>query len=132
LEDFEEAAGRLARLSLSDTGIAATDLGHLEFYDGFVYFPWLWMEAFGLAKPGEAAYQMTEEQSGTHGRRPLNTGGGSLGMGRIHGGAQVVEAIKQLQGVCGPRQIPDPGPTVVTSGSPLTGCGCLVFTPLGF
>jgi acetyl-CoA acetyltransferase len=130
LEDFEEGAARIARLCLDDARMSATEFGHLEFYDGFVYFPWLWMEAFGLAAPGEAAHHMSDEQSGPHGRRPLNTGGGSLGMGRIHGGAQVVEAIKQLQGVCGPRQIHDPGPTVVTSGSPLTGCGCLVFTPM--
>jgi acetyl-CoA acetyltransferase len=129
LEDFEQAARGLADLSTVDSGLRGTDFANLEFYDGFSYFPWLWMEAFGIANYGEARFQMDEAQSGTRGKRPLNVSGGSLGVGRVHGGAQVVEAIHQIQGLAGVRQIPAIGPVVVTSGSPLSGCGCLVFTP---
>ena len=130
LEEFQEAAKSVADRTLEACGMSEADLTHLEFYDGFVYFPWLWMEAFGMAKEGEAASLMTEADSGISGRRPLNTGGGSLGMGRIHGGAQVVEAVHQIQKIAGPRQIRSPGPTIITSGSPLSGCGSLVFVPL--
>ncbi|MGX7681288.1 thiolase family protein [Jatrophihabitans sp. DSM 45814] len=129
LEEFEDAAKNMANMVLEQAKMSGGDLTVLQFYDGFVYFPWLWMEAFGIAKRGQAASLMTEGETGPQGRRPLNTSGGSLGMGRIHGGAQVIEAVRQLQGACGSRQIATLGPAVATSGSPLSGCGALIFAP---
>ena len=37
-------------------------------------------------------------------------------MGRTHGGAQVIEGVRQLQGRCGERQVPDARVAVVASG----------------
>ena len=59
------------------------------------------------------------------GARPRNTDGGQRAAGRLHGLAHVIEAVSQLRGECGERQVPDARVAVVTNGQGPQ-CGALV------
>ena len=55
------------------------------------------------------------------GERPLNTNGGQLSEGRLHGTGHVLEAIQQLRGTAGSRQIADARNAIVATGQLGTG-----------
>ena len=48
---------------------------------------------------------------------PLNTAGGHLSEAHCGGWNQIAEAVRQVQGVCGPRQIPDAHHTIYAHGA---------------
>jgi len=94
------------------------DVDTVQFYDGFAFFPIGWLEALGFCEVGEGHLFI---EGGTRiardGELPLNTGGGQLGAGRLHGFGFAHEAATQLRGKAGERQIPgDPKVAVATSG----------------
>ena len=94
------------------------DVDTVQFYDGFAFFPITWLEGLGFCKVGEGH----EFIDGGHriardGELPLNTAGGQLGAGRLPGFGFAHEAVVQLRGAGGERQIPgDPKVAVATSG----------------
>jgi acetyl-CoA acetyltransferase len=90
----------------------------VQFYDGFAFLPITWLEGLGFVEKGEGG---TFIEGGTRiardGELPLNTAGGQLGAGRLHGFGFAHEAVTQLRGAAGERQIPgDPKVAVATSG----------------
>ncbi len=94
------------------------DVDTVQFYDGFAFFPITWLEALGFCEVGEG-HRFIE--GGTRiardGELPLNTGGGQIGAGRLHGFGFAYEAVLQLTKQAGERQIPgDPKVAVATSG----------------
>jgi len=102
----------------SKTDYRPKDVDTVQFYDGFAFFPISWLEALGFCEVGEG-HKFIE--GGTRiardGELPLNTGGGQLGAGRLHGFGFAYEAALQLRGDAGERQIPgDPKVAVATSG----------------
>lgn len=102
----------------SKTDYKPKDVDTVQFYDGFAFFPISWLEALGFCEIGEG-HKFIE--GGTRiaidGELPLNTGGGQIGAGRLHGFGFAHEAVLQLRGQGGDRQIPgDPKVAVATSG----------------
>jgi acetyl-CoA acetyltransferase len=100
------------------TDYTAKDVDTVQFYDGFAFFPISWLEALGFCEIGEG-HRFIE--GGTRiaidGELPMNTNGGQLGAGRLHGFGFAHEAVLQLRGQGGERQIPgDPKVAVATSG----------------
>ena len=94
------------------------DVDTVQFYDGFAFFPITWLESLGFCEVGEG-HKFVEGGSriARDGELPLNTGGGQLGAGRLHGFGFAHEAATQLRGKAGERQIPgDPKVAVATSG----------------
>jgi acetyl-CoA acetyltransferase len=94
------------------------DVDTVQFYDGFAFFPISWLEALGFCEVGEG-HRFIEGGSriALDGELPLNTGGGQIGAGRLHGFGFAHEAVLQLRGRGGERQIPgDPKVAVATSG----------------
>ena len=90
----------------------------MQFYDGFAFLPINWLEALGFCERGEG-HRFIE--GGTRialdGELPMNTHGGQLGAGRLHGFGFAHEAVTQLRGLGGARQIKgDPKVAVATSG----------------
>ncbi|MEO7248087.1 MAG: thiolase family protein [Novosphingobium sp.] len=100
------------------TDYTPKDVDTVQFYDGFAFFPITWLEALGFCEVGEG-HRFIE--GGTRiardGELPLNTGGGQIGAGRLHGFGFAHEAVIQLRGMGAERQIPgDPRVAIATSG----------------
>ena len=128
LEDFMTAGRRLARALWANAGLSAKDITHAHLYDGFSYFPYLWLESFGFVREGEAYLALQDDMTSRTGALPLNTSGGALGMGRLHGTPQVIEAVLQIQRRAGTRQIANPDVALVEVGGPTLHCGALVLS----
>ena len=116
LEDFEAGAAQLGRVLWRDADIKLEDVDLLNTYDGFSGFIYYFLEAYGFCGRGEAFEFIQGGRITRSGQIPVNPNGGSLGMGRTHGGAQVIEAVRQLQGRCGERQVPHAKVAIVASG----------------
>lgn len=94
------------------------DVDTIQFYDGFAFLPITWIEGLGFAPRGEG-HRFIEggHRIARDGELPMNTAGGQLGAGRLHGFGFAHEAVTQLRGKGGARQIPgDPRVAVATSG----------------
>jgi acetyl-CoA acetyltransferase len=92
------------------------DVDVLELYDGFTHITISWVEALRMCGIGEFGDWVDGGRTiNPGGRLPLNTHGGQLAEGRMHGLAHLTEAVLQLRGECGPRQVP--GATVAAIGN---------------
>ncbi|HEV7535892.1 MAG TPA: thiolase family protein, partial [Acidimicrobiia bacterium] len=90
---------------------AATDLGPADvdvaqLYDGFSSMTLCWLEDLGFVKKGEAGPWFAEGRGRLGADLPVCTDGGHLGGGRLHGFGKLAEAVLQLRGECGDRQVP--------------------------
>jgi acetyl-CoA acetyltransferase len=122
------------------TGMAASDAGrHLweltdlkpadvdvaNLYDGFSILTLIWLEALGFCAKGDSgAFVEGGARIARDGVLPLNTGGGQLSGGRLHGFGLLWETCIQLWGEGGERQVsgnPQVGVTAA-GGGPLGGC----------
>lgn len=100
------------------SGLARDDVALAQLYDGYSSFVWHGLESLGWCRPLEAWRFVTEGHTAPGGVLPVNTFGGSLGEGRLHGIGHLREAILQVAGRAGPRQVPDARHCVVQVGPP--------------
>jgi acetyl-CoA acetyltransferase len=108
------------------TSLGPGDVDVAELYDGFTFNCLSWIEALGFCGIGEAKDFLDGGKNiARDGLLPLNTHGGQLSHGRTHGMGLVYEAIVQLRGEGGPRQVPGARVAVVSSGG-LTPSGVLL------
>lgn len=110
----------------SRTDLRPDDVDVAELYDGFTFNCLSWLEALGFCGIGEAK----DFLDGGHniardGVLPLNTHGGQLSHGRTHGMGLIHEAIVQLRGDAGARQVNGARVAVASSGG-LTPGGVLL------
>jgi acetyl-CoA acetyltransferase len=111
------------------TELRPRDVDLVEIYDGFSFIAMAWLEALGFCGKGESGPFI---EGGTRialdGELPINTNGGQLSSGRMHGWGYLPEACRQLWGEGGTRQVPDdPEVAVVASGGG-TFAGALLLT----
>ena len=99
------------------TSLRPSDVDVAELYDGFTFNCVTWLEALGFCGVGEAKdFLDTGKRIALDGELPLNTHGGQLSHGRTHGMGLVHEAVTQVRGDGGPRQVRDASVAVVSSG----------------
>lgn len=106
------------------TDLTVDDVDVAELYDGFTYITVMWLEGLGFFPKGEAGpFLEGGDNIRLGGRIPLNTHGGQLSAGRLHGYGYLHEACLQLRGAAEDRQVPDAEVAVVgAGGGPLGGC----------
>jgi acetyl-CoA acetyltransferase len=91
--------------ALHDAGISRGDIDVLEIYDPFTVVPLILLEEFGFADRGTAGDLVRSGGTGMQGIIPTNTGGGQISGFYLQGVTPVVEAISQLRGTAGARQV---------------------------
>ena len=97
-------------------GVSRKEVQVAQLYDGFSPFVWMWLEQLGLCERG-TAHQFTQGgRIGLGGELPVNTFGGQIGEGRLHGMGHLREGAMQIMGRCGERQVPNVANCVVTNG----------------
>jgi acetyl-CoA acetyltransferase len=110
-------------------GVTAKDLNHVMLYDAFTSGPPIMLESLGLAKPGEGVQYFAEGRSTPGGTLPINTNGGGLSYTHtgMYGIFPILEAVRQLRGECGPRQVPNAKVSLVNGmGGMLSAAATLV------
>ncbi len=88
-------------------GVGPGDMDCLQVYDSFSCHIPLALEGYGYCKVGEAGKFMREHGISVEKGLPVNTGGGHLSESYMQGWAHQVEAVRQIRGQCGDRQVPD-------------------------
>jgi acetyl-CoA acetyltransferase len=119
------AARDAARMLWERTDLRPGDVDVAELYDGFSFIALAWIEALGFCAKGEGGpFVDGGERIALDGEIPLNTHGGQLSGGRLHGYGFLHEACLQLFGEAGERQVPGSPQVAVAAagGGPLAGC----------
>ncbi len=122
--DLTTMAGEdAARQMWSRTDLKPSDVDIAQLYDGFSWLTVMWLEALGFCGRGEAgAFIEGGKRIALDGELPLNTAGGQLSAGRLHGFGFLHEAVIQLRGQAGARQVKSPEVAAVAAGGgPLAG-----------
>jgi acetyl-CoA acetyltransferase len=128
LQDHIEAGRPVVDELWRQSGLGATDIGAAQLYDGFSPSVYYWLEAAGFCGRGEAHDFVQGGRIALDGALPVNTFGGSLSEGRLHGMGHVAEAVHQVRGTAGERQVRRSSAVLVLDGSPMLRGGGLVLT----
>ncbi|HET6518710.1 MAG TPA: thiolase family protein, partial [Geminicoccaceae bacterium] len=106
-EDFWRAPMQLVADDVYRTsGLARDDMDALMIYDNFTPTVLFSLEGFGFCGEGEGGPFVADGRLGLGGALPTNTSGGHLSESYMQGWALNVEAVRQVQGACGGRQVP--------------------------
>ena len=108
----------------SRTDLTAADLDVAELYDGFTFLTLAWLEALGICAEGEGGpFLEGGSRIALDGELPLNTYGGQLSAGRMHGYWVLHEAVCSCVGWRAPGRCADAEVAVVSNGGgPIAGC----------
>lgn len=113
-------AEEAARRAYNDAGIKkpTDEFDFAEIDDSFTYKELQHAEAIGVAPKGESGRMLQRGDFDPGGKIPVNVSGGSLGCGHMHDASSlrgVMEAVWQLRGHAGERQVADAKRGVVCS-----------------
>ncbi len=97
------------RRAMEMAGITHKEIDVTEVYDSFTITVILTLEALGFCKPGEGGAFVSGQRTAPGGDFPLNTSGGGLSYCHpgLFGIFLLIEAVRQLRGECGERQVKD-------------------------
>ena len=125
-DDMTTFSARDAAASMwGRTELRPSDVDVAELYDGFSILTMVWLEEMGFCGKGESGpFVEGGGRIALDGSLPLNTSGGQLSAGRLHGFGMLHEACVQLRGQGGERQIPRAPEVaaVAAGGGPIAGC----------
>jgi acetyl-CoA acetyltransferase len=127
LDDYMECGGSLARKLWSSAAISPKEMDAAQLYDGFNPSTLYWLEAAGFCARGEGGDFVQGGRIALEGELPVNTFGGSLSEGRLHGMGHIAEAVRQVTDRADQRQIRRAEAVCAIDGSPmLRGSGIVV------
>lgn len=122
-----EIAGREA---FARAGVRHDDIDVVEVYDSFTITVLLTLEALGFCKRGEGGAFVSNQRTAPGGAFPLNTSGGGLSCAHpgMLGIFLLIEAVRQLRGECGERQVQNARTALVhgTGGTLSSGGTCIL------
>jgi acetyl-CoA acetyltransferase len=99
-------------------GLGPDDIDVAQFYDCFTITVLLQLEDYGYCKKGEGGPFASSGALDTSGSLPINTSGGHLSEGYIHGMNHIVEGVRQMRGTS-TSQVAGAETCLVTSGIPV-------------
>ncbi|MDZ4278721.1 MAG: lipid-transfer protein [Dehalococcoidia bacterium] len=111
LEESEATAKALYPIA----ELTPDDINVVEIYDPFTPMVLMQLEAYGFANAGESPALFREGRLELDGDWPMNTHGGHLGEGYLHGFGHIVEGVRQVRGTAA-NQVRDVKTCLVTSG----------------
>jgi acetyl-CoA acetyltransferase len=116
--DYTTSAAReMAPRLYAKAGIGPAEIDVAELYDAFTPLVLMQLEDYALAPRNEGGAYVAAGETTFGGNTPVNTHGGHLSEGYAHGLNHVVEAVLQLRGEAGPRQV-DNAQTALCTGQP--------------
>jgi len=122
-----EVAGREA---FAMAGIRHDAIDVVELYDSFTITVLMTLEALGFCGRGEGGAFVAGQRTAPGGAFPLNTNGGGLSYAHpgMYGIFLLIEAVRQLRGECGERQVKDAVTALVhgTGGTLSSGATCIL------
>jgi acetyl-CoA acetyltransferase len=130
MPDLTTTAGAVSGPSaFAMAGLKPADVDLLMGYDSFTITALLHLEDLGFCAKGEGGAFVEDGKLGPGGSLPMNTNGGGLSYTHpgMYGMFLIVEAVRQLRGECGERQLDDPEVAIAHgSGGLLSTMGTLV------
>ncbi|MFG1238341.1 thiolase family protein [Xanthobacter autotrophicus DSM 597] len=108
---------RIAPKVFAKAGLTPAGIGMFQPYDDFTIAVLMQLEAFGFCGTGEGSAFVRDTDLSFSGTLPLNTGGGQISAGQpglASGGLNLAEAVRQLFGEGGDRQVPGVRNALVT------------------
>lgn len=106
---WQRAMVEAGRRSYELAGAGPSDMRGLMIYDNFTPTVLFSLEGFGYCKTGEAGPWVEQGHLALEGRYPTNTSGGHLSESYMQGWNLHIEAVRQIRGQAGERQIADAG-----------------------
>src|SRR6185437_13533990 len=104
---MEMAASQSGPLAFERAGVTPADIDMAMIYDSFTITVLMTLENLGFCAKGEGGAFVQGGRLALDGALPTNTDGGGLSSNHpgMRGIFLVIEAVKQLRGECGPRQV---------------------------
>lgn len=102
------AAVESSRRAYAAAGLGPEQIDCVQLYDAFTINVVLFLEDLGFCPKGEGGPFVTGGRIGPQGELPVNTNGGGLSYCHpgMYGIFTIIEAARQIRGVCGDRQRP--------------------------
>jgi acetyl-CoA acetyltransferase len=98
-KDMTDLGGRRAAETLwKRAGVGPSEMDTAQLYDCFTISVILQLEAYGFCAKGEGGPFAASGAIRRGGALPINTGGGHLSEGYVHGMNHIVQAVRQLRG----------------------------------
>ena len=119
LAPYMEGGRSSSQLAWERSGFTPKDVDVAQIYDGFSASVLYGLESYGFCKEGEALDFIQDGRIELDGELPLNTFGGSLSTGRIHGLWHIIEGVLQASGRAGERQVKDVNVSFVGASAPI-------------
>jgi acetyl-CoA acetyltransferase len=124
--DITSSAARSAAQRLwNQSGLTPADVDVAQIYDCFTITALTLLEDYGFCKKGEGGPFVSAGHIRSDGSIPINTDGGHLSGGYIHGMTHIAEAVRQLRGES-TQQVPGAQVCLVTGGMPAPTSGLLL------
>jgi len=123
-----DEVNQAGRETFEMAGVSHGDVDALMAYDNFSPTVLFSLEGLGFCPRGEAGRFVENGTLRLDGALPTNTDGGHLSNSYMQGWALNVEAVRQLRGECGARQVPDCDVVAYVQATPCT--RAIVYTRL--
>ena len=122
---FQQSQAAAAEMfAMADLGVADIDL--IQIYDNYTPSVLFALEGFGFSERGQAGRFIEDGNIARSGSLPLNTSGGHTSEAYMQGMNLVAEAVRQLRGEAGDRQIRGATTACYMCVTPLAG-GCVLW-----